>query len=208
LLLECSQQLQSDIWYKLKPETFRTFISILYTLGLRVTEALRLRIGDINIDHGTIFVRKGKFYKERVLPYGPKLGRCLERYLDVRRKVLTPVTDKDPLFIGRRCEFMTATKIDKFFPSLLNACGIVAPPGRRRPRLHDLRHTFAVHRLLRWYREDEDVQSKLVLLATFMGHVEIFSTQIYLNITDSLLSEANKRFYDAFGRLAEKEVKS
>ena len=90
LLLECSQRLQSDIWYKLKPETFYTLISILYTLGLRVTEALHLRIGDINIDHGTIFVRKGKFYKERVLPYGPKLGRCLERYLDVRRKVLTP----------------------------------------------------------------------------------------------------------------------
>ena len=108
--------------------------------------------------------------------------------------------------VGRRCEFMTATKVDKFFPKLLTACGIVAPPDRRRPRLHDLRHSFAVHRLLRWYREDVDVQSKLVLLATFMGHVEIFSTQIYLNITDSLLNEANKRFHNAFGGLADEEV--
>jgi site-specific recombinase XerD len=207
-LLECSKQLQSDMWYKLKPETFSTLVSILYTLGLRVSEALRLRIGDINIEHGTIFVRKSKFYKERVLPYGPKLGRCLERYVDVRRRVLNPVTDKDPLFIGRRREFMSAAKVDKFFPRLLNACNIITPLRRRRPRLHDLRHTFAVHRLMRWYQEGVDVQGKLVLLATFMGHAEIFSTQIYLNITDSILSEANRRFYHSFGRLSEEEVRS
>ncbi|MFC1652861.1 tyrosine-type recombinase/integrase [Planctomycetota bacterium] len=208
LLLECSKHLQSDIWYRLKPETFSTLISILYTLGLRVTEALRLRIGDINIDNKTIFVRKGKFYKERILPYGPKLGRCLERYLDVRKKIVPSVTDKDPLFIGRHNEFMSAAKIDKFFPRLLKACGIVTPSDQHRPRLHDLRHSFAVHRLLRWYREDVDVQSKLVLLATFMGHVEIFSTQIYLSITDSLLKEANKRFYNTFGSLVNEEVES
>ena len=201
LLLEASKQLQSDVWYKLKSETFYTLIRILYTLGLRVTEALRLRVGDINIHRGTVFIRKGKFYKERVLPYGPKLGECIQSYLDVRKGIFTPVAGKDPLFIGRRCEFIRATKVDKFFPRLLEASGMVIPDSQRRPRLHDLRHAFAVHRLLRWYREGADVQSKLVLLATFMGHVEIFSTQIYLTITDSLLCEANERFYDSFGRL-------
>jgi integrase/recombinase XerD len=208
LLLEASKQLQSDVWYKLKPETFYTLISILYAMGLRVTEALRLRVGDINIHQGTVFIRKSKFYKERVLPYGPKLSQCIQNYLDARKGIFTPVAANDPLFIGRRCEFLRATKVDKSFPRLLDASGIVVPDGERRPRLHDLRHTFAVHRLLKWYREGVDVQSKLVLLATFMGHAEIFSTQIYLTITDSLLSEANKRFYHSFGRLAKKEVKS
>ena len=200
-LLEASKQLRSDIWYKLKPETFHIFIGILYTLGLRVTEALHLRISDINIDQRTVFIRKSKFYKERILPYGPKLGECIQKYLDVRREVFKPVSAKDPFLVGRRCEFLNSQKVDKFFPRLLDASGISVPDARRRPRLHDLRHTFAVHRLLRWYKEGADVQSKLMLLATFMGHVEIFSTQIYLTITDSLLSEANKRFYNGFGTL-------
>ena len=205
-LLERSKQLESDIWHKLKPETFYTLISMLYTLGLRVGEALRLRICDINTNQRTVFIRKSKFYKERVLPYGPKLGECIQRYLYARRKVLKPVTAKDPFFIGRYCEFLTSTKVDKFFPRLLHASGIVVSDDRRRPRLHDLRHTFAVHRLLKWYQEGVDVQSKLVLLATFMGHVEIFSTQIYLTITDSLLGEANKRFYNEFGIFFEQEI--
>jgi site-specific recombinase XerD len=205
-LLERSKQLESDIWYKLKPETFYTFISMLYTLGLRVSEALRLRICDINTNQRTVFIRKSKFYKERVLPYGPKLGECIQRYLYARREVLKPVTAKDPFFIGRYCEFLPATKVDKFFPKLLCASGINVSDDRRRPRLHDLRHTFAVHRLLKWYQESVDVQSKLVLLATFMGHVEIYSTQIYLTITDSLLGEANKRFYNEFGIFFEQET--
>ena len=200
-LLETSKQLQSDIWYKLKPETFHIFISMLYTLGLRVSEALHLRICDINIDQRTIFIRKSKFYKERILPYGPKLGEHIQNYLDIRKEIFKPASAKDPFLIGRYCKFLSSTKVDKFFPRLLDASGISVSGGQRRPRLHDLRHTFAVHRLLRWYKEGADVQNKLMLLATFMGHVEIFSTQIYLTITDSLLSEANNRFYNGFGKL-------
>lgn len=84
----------------------------------------------------------------------------------------------------------------------MKIAGIVQGEGRR-PRVHDLRHTFAVHRLLRWYREGVDVQKRLGLLSTFMGHVSIYSTQVYLTITGSLLGEANKRFLNAFGSIAE-----
>ena len=80
--------------------------------------------------------------------------------------------------------------------------GIIRGEGPK-PRIHDLRHAFAVHRLLRWYREGVDVQKRLVLLSTFMGHVSIYSTQVYLTITGSLLGEANKRFLNAFGSVAE-----
>jgi len=86
------------------------------------------------------------------------------------------------------------------FPALLMTAGI-NPTGRARPRLHDLRHTFAVHRLLRWYRDGVDVQSKLPLLSTFMGHVEVSSTQVYLTITSDLLAEASGRFHQHFGDL-------
>jgi len=88
----------------------------------------------------------------------------------------------------------------------LKAAEIVVPPGQRRPRLHDLRHTFAVHRLLHWYKEGVNVQDKLPLLSTFMGHVDIYSSQVYLTITDDLLMEANDRFYNQFGTFFDKEI--
>ena len=78
-------------------------------------------------------------------------------------------------------------------------------PGQKAPRLHDLRHTFAVHRLLRWYRDGADVQSKLPMLSTFMGHIDPTSTQVYLTITAALLQEANSRFHRNFGYLFDQE---
>ena len=83
--------------------------------------------------------------------------------------------------------------------------GISRIDGQRGPRLHDLRHTFAVHRLLRWYRQGVDVQSRLPALATFMGHVRPESTQVYLTITAELLQEANARFHRHFGCLFDEE---
>jgi site-specific recombinase XerD len=94
------------------------------------------------------------------------------------------------------------------FPRLLKAAGITPPPEHGQPRPHDLRHSFAVHRLLQWYEQGADVQSRLVLLSTFMGHVSIYSTQVYLTITDNLLAEANKRFYRHFGDVVGQEASS
>ena len=88
------------------------------------------------------------------------------------------------------------------FHDLLKASGITVLP---RPRLHDLRHTFAVHRLLRWYREGVNVQQRLTWLSTFMGHVDIQSTQVYLTITADLLGEASARFFQYGGRLLPEE---
>ena len=85
------------------------------------------------------------------------------------------------------------------FPRLLADAGISAHGRSSRPRPHDLRHSFAVHRLLRWYREGVDVQSRLIYLSTFMGHVDPSSTQVYLTITDELLAQAGRRFRQAFG---------
>jgi len=98
------------------------------------------------------------------------------------------------------------TSVRTIFQNILNRNHIDAGSRQQQPRLHDLRHTFAVHRLLRWYEQGENVQSKLMLLSTFMGHVEIYSTQVYLTIIESLLHEANQRFYREFGVSCDGEV--
>jgi site-specific recombinase XerD len=121
--------------------------------------------------------------------------------------VLQPVKDEDPLFVALWRKPLAQATIGPIFRHLLTTVGI-AQKGQRRPRLHDLRHAFATHRLLRWYREGVNVQSRLMELSTFMGHVEIRSTEVYLTITADLLKEANDRFHRRFGHVAGEEVAS
>ena len=199
-LLESSKKLRCNARFMLKPYVLHMTIALLYALGLRIGEALRLTIKDIDLHQKILFIRDSKFYKDRLLPFGSKLGNCLEVYLDLRREYFKPVKKDDPLLISHKCTVIRNRLIEQAFRDILKDAGIAAPPpGQRRPRLHDLRHTFALHRLLRWYEEDVNVQDKLPLLSTFMGHVNIYSTQVYLTITDSLLREASNRFYSQFG---------
>lgn len=193
-MLQASRNLARTNMFPLRPEVMLTIISLLYTLGLRISEAVNLRIGEIDLDSETLFIRETKFHKERYVPYGPRLGLCLRRYLDARRTVKPGPQEQDPVFIGWAGRAVTTGSIRQHFKDVLNAAGIAAMNGSTLPRVHDLRHTFAVHRLLRWYREGVNVQERLVLLSTFMGHFNIYSTQPYLTITGALLGEANKRF--------------
>lgn len=198
-LLEVCKKLSCYPRFALKPHVLHMTISSLYALGLRIGEALGLTIKDIDLQQKTLFICDSKFYKDRLLPFGPKLGKCLEAYMDLRRKCFKPVRKDDPLLVANTCTLIRKRLMQQTFGDILKDAGIVAPPGQNRPRLHDLRHTFAVHRLLRWYEEGVNVQNKLPLLSTFMGHVNIYSTQVYLTITDSLLREASNRFYSQFG---------
>jgi len=206
IILRETRRLAPSRNFALKPQTMHTIIALLYTLGLRVGEALHLHIRDVDFEQQTLFVRKAKFYKERMVPFGPKLSKCLTEYLAVRRTVFAPARKDDPLFVARRRAYMNATSIGTIFRNILNKNHIDAGSRQQQPRVHDLRHTFAVHRLLRWYEQGENVQSKLMLLSTFMGHVEIYSTQVYLTIIESLLHEANQRFYREFGASCDGEV--
>ena len=189
--------------FALRPEAMATILSLLYTLGLRISEAVGLRIGDIDFEQQTILVRQTKFYKERYVPFGPKLGSCLQRYLAKRRTVTPDERKEDLVFLRWANRPVTTSLIQRHFRQLVKDAGIAHDVTQSRPRLHDFRHAFAVHRLLRWYREGVDVQSRLVLLSTFMGHVSIYSTQVYLTITGSLLQEGSNRFHAAFGSVSE-----
>lgn len=207
-LLIGANKLAPNYMFTIKPQTLHMIIILLYGLGLRIGEALRLTIKDVDLHQNTLFIRNSKFYKDRIIPFGPKLGEQLKNYLCLRCKIFKSVKSDDPLFVTRRCAFIRNRTIQYVYLDVLKASEIELPRRRRRPRLHDLRHTFAVHRLLQWYKEGEDVQNKLPLLSTFMGHIDIYSSQVYLTITDDILKEANDRFYNQFGTYFDREILS
>jgi len=204
-ILDAAQQLPRNHLFPLRSQVSHTLIAVLYALGLRVGEACRLCLRDVDLDRGILLIRQTKFHKSRMVPFGPRMGDLLRRYLDARHTVLQPVKDEDPLFVALWRKPLAQATIGPIFRHLLTTVGI-AQKGQRRPRLHDLRHAFATHRLLRWYREGVNVQSRLMELSTFMGHVEIRSTEVYLTITADLLKEANDRFHRRFGHVAGEEV--
>jgi len=207
-LLWDAKQVPSNSLFKLKPQVLYTVIAMLYTLGLRLNEALNLTLTDVDFGQGTIFIRDSKFHKDRIIPFGPKMSAHLKKYISLRRQIFKPLKPTDYLFIARQRFRVSDGHIRYTFSKLIKSRQTNYPPGKVQPRLHDLRHTFAVHRLLQWYKDGVDVQNKLPLLSTFMGHVDIYSTQVYLSITEDLLKEANKRFRLNFGRKFDKEILS
>jgi integrase/recombinase XerD len=188
------------------PHTYFTMLALLSTLGLRLGEVRRLRLRDVDLERQALFIDQTKFHKSRYVPFGPKVGECLKRYLETRRTVHLPVHEDDPVFTTKWRKPVYPLTLMVAFRKVLRSLDITGIPGQNPPRLHDLRHTFAVHRLLRWYREGVDVQSRLPLLATFLGHIEPHSTEVYLTITAELLQQANARFHRHFGQQFDEEA--
>lgn len=186
--------------WKPRPLILSTMVLVLYGTGLRRGEICRLRLADLDLQARTLFVHKTKFNKSRLVPFSVGLAEKLHDYLVVRLQH-APTDRHAPLFITRRRQAFRRTALSAAFHALTKAAGIVSAPGRRAPCLHGMRHTFAVHRLLRWYREGVDLEAMLPVLATYMGHVNPLSTLVYLNATAELLREASRRFERAYGSL-------
>jgi site-specific recombinase XerD len=179
----------------LRPRTFVTLIGLLYCTGLRVSEALALRLADVDLQEGLLIIRNTKFHKSRAIPLQPDVTQALGAYVDARQRYRHRTDPEAPLFVNewrRRCSYPV---VGATFLGIARRTGIRGAPGQRGPRLHDARHSFAVHRLLAWYRDGGDVQARLPFLATYMGHVCLVSTQVYLDITAELLHEAARRFH-------------
>ena len=179
----------------LRSELFRLAITLLYTADLRRGELLRMTTGDYDTRERTLFVRETKFHKSRLLPLSSDAADALEGYLQARRPHLLPVSSDIPLIWNRRAggKAYTAVGFGRVFRELFERARIRKPNGHL-PRIHDFRHTYACHALLRWYRMGEDVQAKLPILATYMGHVSIVSTQHYLRLIEPLATAASERF--------------
>jgi site-specific recombinase XerD len=176
----------------LRGPTYRTIFALLYGLGLRVSEVARLHRGDIDFPHQLLVVRETKFAKSRLVPFGPRIGGLVVDY--VERRTPAHRTADLPLFSFRKRQPVSPGTISMVFQELVSQLSLAVPDGTRPPCVHSLRHSFAVGTLLRWYRNGADPQSRLLQLATFMGHVNPRSTAVYLTITTDLLTEASQRF--------------
>jgi integrase len=174
--------------------TYYVLFAILYALGLRVGEVCRLRTEDVDFDRRLLVIRETKFYKTRLVPFGPKIEALVVNHL--RRKQQTPYSSStdQPLFCLRGGRPINPCTVSLTFHQLVPRLRLKIPPGVSPPRLHDIRHSCAVGALTRWYRDGVDPQARLHTLATFLGHVDINSTAIYLTTTPTLLDLANRRF--------------
>jgi integrase/recombinase XerD len=187
----------------LRPAVLRLAIIVLYTSGLRRGEVIRLKLQDVEPKTGVLRVHESKFHKSRLIPLSPGALEELHHYLSKRLMLPFDSHPSSPLF----CNFArgklrpyTGTGLSQGIHALFDAAGVRDNEGRR-PRIHDLRHSFALQALIRWYREDVDVQSRLPHLALYMGHVSIKSTAYYLRWVPSLAALASERFERCFGQV-------
>jgi len=177
----------------LSPKTYVTFLSLLFSTGLRVSEACNLMCSDVDLREGVLTVRKAKYGKTRLLPLHPSANKALAQYARYR----DAVTRKDTaghFFRTERVPRLTIDAVDKAFSRMRVRLGWTANGRARRPRLHDARHTFAVRRLQRWYEDGVDVGTKILSLSTYLGHAQVSDTYWYLTGVPELMSIASRRF--------------
>lgn len=201
-MLSAASDLKRNSASPLRAEVIRLSIVLLFTTGIRRGELLKLTIADYNRQESTLHIRQTKFYKSRLLPINSDIADEIERYLRVRVRRRLLVSPDTPLIWnatqGGRA--YTGTGLQTCLRPLLQQCGITTAKGKL-PRIQDLRHSFAVNALLRWYRMGADVEAKLPLLATYMGHGSAVSTHHYLHFIEPLRTAASARFANHFGEL-------
>lgn len=191
-----------------KAVTWRTLIGLLAATGMRPGEACRLTVSDIDLASGLIQVLDTKFGKSRLVFIHPTTAAVLDHYLQVRRDQAGSAARACPaVFLNSRHGAIGPDKLGTTFKHIVTAAGIAARPGHRPPRLHDLRHTFAVTTMLDWYRDGRDVQARLPLLSTWLGHADPASTYWYLHAVPELLACAARRL-DAQAGAAAPEAES
>lgn len=177
----------------LRPSTYFAFFSLLASSGLRLSEACHLQRRDVDLREGLLTVRQGKFGKSRLLPLHPTAVESLSRYA-AKRDAFQNAPQSEFFFRTDLSSALTRSAVQQTFNRMRDHLGW-APHGRAgRPRIHDLRHTFAVRRLLRWYEEGADVNQKVLALATYLGHAKVTDTYWYLSAVPELMAITARRF--------------
>ena len=185
----------------IRAATWRTLIGLLTVTGMRQGEACCLGRGDADLDAGTLVIADSKFGKSRLVFLHPATAAALRAYAKARDEAF-PEPETDAFLVNSRGGPLDRHNIPRTFAALVTAAGIQAPPGQRAPRLHDLRHAFTVATMLDWYRDGGDVQARLPLLSTWLGHVDPKSTYWYLQAVPELLTLAAGRLEQAEGQAA------
>jgi len=172
----------------------RTLILLLYGACLRHGEALRLTMNDVDLEQGILYIRDTKFYKTRLVPLGKDLNKALNQYCLKRNKIYCNKTTA-PFFCFRDSRPLNQPTVRSAFSRLRIHAEIQRNDNEiYQPRLHDLRHTGVVHRLIAWYRSGADLNRLLPQLSTYLGHINLEATQHYLTLTPELLREASLCF--------------
>jgi site-specific recombinase XerD len=180
---------------KIQPHTLRAVLLLLYGAGLRIGEAVALTLQDLDLETAVITIRDTKFHKTRLVPVGLKLNQAMAEYATQRSAAGHSQRADAPFFVLRRGAPVSVHIVRQAFIRLRTYAGVGRADGARyQPRLHDMRHSFAVRRLTSWYEQGADVQKLLPQLATYLGHVSIAATQVYLTMTPELLHAASVRF--------------
>jgi integrase len=173
--------------------TYRTLIGLLAVTGMRIGEAIRLDLDDIDFTAGLLLVRCSKFGKSRELILHPTTLRALTHYVRVDRRRRRPAGTSPALFISSAGNRLTHSSVHSTFHRLLRKAGITARSTSCRPRIHDLRHSFVVRSLLDAYAAGEDGQTTLTLLSTYLGHVNPANTYWYLSASPELMAVVGQR---------------
>jgi integrase/recombinase XerD len=195
--LEAADAIPVDPRFPLRHRVLPAIFRVLYGCGPRIGEVVALRVGEVDLLTGILVVREAKNRKDRLVPLTPSLGQYLRRYADslgVRPSEVPffPAPDGGPYH---------RSTIYHAFRQILWRCRISHGGRGHGPRLHDLRHTFAVHRLAQWYREGADLNALLPVLATYLGHQSVIETQLYLRLTAELFPDLSARSEAAFGHI-------
>jgi integrase len=178
----------------LRPHSYVTLFALLVSTGVRVSEALHLTPRDVDLDARVLTVRHSKFGKSRLVPFHPSACGPLRRYAAHRDRGRAGST---PFFFATdRAPQLTYEAVKSTFETLRRRLGWTAEGRARRPRLRDMRHTFAVRRLLRWHAQRIDGDRKIAHLATYLGHVEVRDTYWYLSLAPELAALTTQRFED------------
>lgn len=183
----------------LRPLTFATLFGLLACTGLRVSEAIRLQLGDVDLVDGLLRVRESKFRKSRLVPLHPSAVKALKGYAR-RRDELVPPNSAPAFFMLEKGFPVTYSRTRTVVHGVRRRLGWEPTSACPRPYLRSLRHTFACHRLVAWYEQGADVNDRIHALSTYLGHGKVSDTFWYLSGIPELLAIAGKRFRALPGR--------
>ena len=182
----------------LRPWTYHCLFGLLAVTGLRLGEALNLRTGDMDWSEGILTIRGAKFGKSRLVPLHASTCKILAEYAK-RRDHRFGVRAEGYFLANKNGNRLDKGEVHRTFYILSRQIGLRAVDASRGPRLHDFRHRFAVQTLVRWYRNGKDVQRRLPVLSTYLGHAHVTDTYWYLTSTPELLGAAGKRMEKRWG---------
>jgi len=181
----------------LRGATYEALFGLLAATGLRVSEALHLRTGEVDLKTGVLTIQRTKFAKSRQVPLHPSTVEALRRYRRLRDPLLE-FTEDTPFFVGsrgrRRGHGLSTRQVDRMFAQLRTQLAWPNRGAHSTPRVHDLRHTFVVRRMLAWHAEGIDIDQAMLALSTYVGHAMVTNTYWYLTAVPELMGLAAAKF--------------